>query len=495
MPKVNKLKKYVVISRILVLLVIIAAILLIYKMQQPTCVLGELPERFLHDHQVGSFEPAVFESRRQMITENLDADIIIISADVRQDFRYVTGFYERRGIAVIIPEKEEGYHLFVTPWEIYTVMWTGEVYGKEGAMDVFGADRAHALADFEEMLPELLRGKKKIALHKDDHNITQQVTALLETEGRSAELVELHPVLHELRVIKDEWEMAQTRQAADVTVKAHHYAMKTLRPGLREYELQANIEYIFQRNGLSPGFSTIVASGPNTCLLHHRPGDRIMKDGDLVKLDFGAASLGGYIADVTRTIPVNGRFSPKQREIYELVFKASSAAMTKMGPGHRMLDPHHHAIGILVEGLHEMGLIPDTTSWWQKRFYIQHRVNHFIGLNTHDVSDYGYDISDRNIYILNHDLRGREMKPGMVMSNEPALYFMEGLLEGIHEMFGHLASEEELNAFVDEVRPIYEQYEGIGVRIEETVLITADGNINLSAGVPRSVEEIENAMR
>ncbi len=495
MPKVNKLKKYVVISRVLVLLVIIAAIFIVYNMQKPPIGMGELPDQFLHDHQVSAFDPAAFEVRRQRIVDHLDADIIIISTAVNPDFRYVTGFYERSGIAVILPGEAEGYHLFVTPWEIYTVMWTGEVYGKEGALEVFGADKAHALEDFDEVLPGLLHGRERIALHSGDRQVRGQVADLLEKEGRTAEIVELAPVLHELRVIKDDWEIAQTRQAADVTVKAHQFALQTVRPGLREYEVQANVEYIFRRNGLRPGFSTIIASGPNTCLLHHRPGDRILRDGDLVKMDFGAASPGGYIVDVTRTIPASGRFSPKQRTIYELVLKANTAAMTKMGPGYRMLDPHHHAIGILVEGLHEMGLIPDTTSWWQKRFYIQHRVNHFIGLTTHDVSDYGYDISDRNIYILNHDLRGREMKPGMIMSNEPGLYFMEGLLDGIHEMFGHLASEEELNAFVEAVRPIYEQYEGIGVRIEETILITEDGNINLSAGVPRSVEDIERAMR
>lgn len=496
MAKVKKLKKYVVISRILVLIIVIAAIIILMNMRKTGYDLGELPPRFMHEHVVSGFDHDVFEARRKNILASVeDADLIIISSAARQDFRYVTGFPERQGIAVITPGQDIHYRLFVTPWEIYTVMWTGEVYGLDGAMKKFGADKAHALESFEEMLPGLLEGKNNIYLHDQDNNIRNMVRQSMDKIGSRAEIRELAPILHEHRVFKDEWEIDQLKQAADVTVKAHKFAMETVRAGLKEYEVQAKVEYVFRRNGLGVGFPSIIGSGPNSCLLHHTRNDRRMQDGDLLLIDIGASSLGGYTADVTRTIPVNGQFSPEQKTIYELVLKASDKALTKMKPGYKMLDSHHLAMEVLVNGLYDLGLIPDTTSWWQKRFYIQHRINHYIGLQVHDVGDYGFDTQNRNEHILTPEIRGREVKPGMVMTNEPGLYFMVGLLDGIHEMFGHLASPEELDAFVEQVRPIYEKYEGIGVRIEDDILITEDGYINLSAHAPKTVEEIERLMR
>ena len=473
----------------------LAFLIFTMTMQTPSCQPGELPEKFIHQHEVSDFDKEVFEKRREVILENLDADIIVMSAGAGVDFRYFTGFDERRGIAVFIPGDEKPFRLFVTPWEVYTVMWTGEVYGTEGAIEKFGADAAHPIGDFDEMLPELLHGKERIFVHGNDNRIRNEVDRILQATGQQAGIQDIQPVLEEHRVIKDEWEIAQLRQAVDVTVKAHQYVLRTVEPGQAEYEVQAEIEYIFRRNGLTPGFSSIVGSGPNSCLLHHTRNDRTMKDGDLLLMDIGAASLGGYSADVTRTIPVNGTFSPEQREIYELVLKASDAAMEKMQPGYHMLDCNHKAMEIMVEGLHQMGLIPDTTSWWQKRFFIQHRVNHYIGLETHDAGDYGFDTDKRDEHILTPEIRGREILPGMVMTLEPGLYFMENLLDGIHEMFGHLATEEELNAFVEEVRPVYEKYEGIGVRIEDDILITENGYENLSAGAPRTIREIEAAMK
>lgn len=468
---------------------------IIDSMRKPMYKLGELPERFIHEHKVTDFDPAVFRDRRSRIIEALDADLIIISAATRHDFRYITGFTESRGIAVIEPGASKPYSLFVTPWEVYTVMWTGEVYGTEGATQKFGADQAFPLQAFDENLPALIQGKQNIYIHGGDGRIRGAVEAALRQNRQQAAISDMSPTLHELRVFKDEWEIEQLEQAVDVTVKAHQFVMETVEPGHTEYEVQAKIEYIYRRNGLGLGFSSIVGSGPNSCLLHHTQNDRTLQDGDLLLIDIGAGSQGGYVADVTRTIPVNGKFSPKQREIYELVLKASDMAMEKMKPGYHMLDCNHQAMQVMVEGLHQMGLIPDTTSWWQKRFFIQHRVNHYIGLQVHDVGDYGFETQKRDEHILTPAFRGRKLEPGMVMTLEPGLYFMVGMLDGIHEMFGHLATEQELNDFVEQVRPIYEQYEGIGVRIEDDILITADGYVNLSAHALRTIDEIEAAMR
>ncbi len=498
MPKITELKKYVVASRAIALLIVIGAILIIIvNMKKTDHRLGELPEEFIHEHTVSAFDRTVFEQRREKILASLSPvpDIIIISANTRADFRYVTGLDERRGVAVIRPGETDAYTLFVTPWEVYTVMWTGEVHGVEGAINKFGADAAFPINDFEEKLPEMLKGKNNIYLHSKDQYINDLVDNIITEIGRNSNITDIAPTLHEHRVFKDDWEIAQLKQAIDVTVKAHEYVLQTIRPGLAEYEVQAGVEYIFRRNGLVTALTPIVGSGPNACLLHHRPGSRIIEDGDLVLVDIGAASKGGYSADVTRTIPANGRFTKKQKEVYELVLKAHNEAIKLMKPGHKMLECHHKATDVMVEGLYKMGLLPDTTSWWQKRFFIQHRVNHYIGLQTHDVGDYGYDNSVRDAYILNKDLWGRELEPGMVMTLEPGLYFMEGLLDGVHELFGHLAGEEELNAFVDKIRPIYKKYEGIGVRIEDEILITETGNKNLSGKLPLTVAEIERAMK
>jgi len=496
MPKTKELKKYVVASRIIVMLVVIGAIILIINNMNKSCLeLGELPERFIHEHQVSDFDKEVFQQRREKILASTDADVIILSAATPADFRYMTGFPERAGIAVFRPGAEEPYTLFVTPWEIYRVMWIGKVYGIEGAIEKYGADAAYPYDQFEKLLPELIEGKERIYTHLNDQRINRSVMQYKTESGRQIDIKDIAPILHEHRVFKDDWEIAQLRQAIDVTMKAHQYVMETLRPGLTEHDVQAGIEYVFRRNGLDKGFSTIVGSGPNSCLLHHRPENREVKDGDVVLVDIGAASVGGYSADVTRTYPANGTFSPEQREIYELVLKAFDESIELMKPGYSMLDCHHKSMEVMVRGLHHMGLLPDTTSWWQKRFYMQHRVNHYIGLQTHDVGDYGYDHSVRDNYILNTELSGRKLEPGMVMTLEPGLYFMENLLDGIHDLFGHLASKEELNAFVEQVRPIYEKYEGIGVRIEDDILITEDGNINLSGNLPRTVDEIEKHLR
>lgn len=473
----------------------IVVFFILETMRKPTYSLGELPERFIHEHQVTDFDGEVFRQRRDQIVEELGADLVIISATTRHDFRYVTGFTESRGIAVIEPGTSKPYSLFVTPWEIYTVMWTGEVYGINGAIEKFGADQAFELDKFDEKLAEMVRGKNSIHIHGGDSRMRNAVEAALRHNRQQAEVIDMAPVLHELRVFKDQWEIEQLKQAIDVTIKAHDFVMATVKPGQTEYEVQAAIEYIYRRNGLGVGFSSIVGSGPNSCLLHHTRNDRTMQDGDVLLIDIGAASRGGYVADVTRTIPVNGKFTPKQREIYELVLKASDKAMEQMTPDNYILDCNHVASKVMVDGLHRMGLIPDTTSWWQKRFYIQHRVNHYIGLQVHDAGDYGFETQKRDEHILTPAIRGRKLEPGMVMTLEPGLYFMVGMLDGIHEMFGHLASEDELNAFVEQVRPIYEKYEGIGVRIEDDILITENGYVNLSAHAPRTIDEIEAAMR
>ncbi len=455
-----------------------------------------LHEDFIYEDPPGSFDREVFADRRDEMMDKTGEGVAVISVAAGDDFFYLTGFEEQRGTAVIINSGDERkFKMFVPPRQPHQTLWYGEVHGVEGAVEKFGADTAYPLESLREELSELLEGQERIFIHSNDSGTMYTVRQVLGETAADGEIVEFEPYIHEMRVTKDKWEITQLRHSVEVTARAHRRAMKTVQPGQKEYDVQAEIEYVFKKNGLEPGFPSIVGSGPNATVLHYRDNDREMKEGDLLLMDVGAESKGGYVADVSRTIPVNGKFSPEQKELYELVLKATDEAIELMTPGNRMLDCHHRATEILTDGLYELGLITDTTKWWQKRFYVHYRKNHYIGLNVHDVGSYGdFDPDDRDSYLLNRDVRGRKIVPGMVMTIEPGIYLDEGRLDHLYEIFGDEVDKEELDAFAEEVRPVYEKYAGTGIRIEDDILITLDGNENLSKNAPRTVTEIERLM-
>ncbi len=473
----------------------LAVFLTIKSLSEPCLAPGELPDLYIHEAEVADYDPASFKERRQRIMDQLVGTALVVSASAAEDFYYLSGFDEYQGLVVLLPEDPKPFQMFVTPRNPADAMWVGERHGTEGAMEKFKADTAYVMEDLKDILPQLFSRHDKIFLHSRDTRIRETLENWQRETGQSFVFHEADSLIHEQRVIKDDWEIGQLKQAVAVTGKAHSWIMKTMAPGQHEYEVQADIEYIFGKNGMTPGFASIVGSGPNATILHHIRNDRKINDGELLLVDIGAASRGRYTADITRTYPVNGQFTPEQRTIYDLVYKASETGMKKMKPGFKMLDCNHAANRVLVHGLYQLGLIPDTTVWWQKRFYIQHRVNHYIGLNVHDVGDYGFDPVQRDEHILTPEIRGRELKPGMVMTMEPGLYLQENRLDYLHELFGHLATKEELDEFARQVRPVYEKYAGIGVRIEDNVLITEDGNIILSEHLPKTSEEIEASMR
>jgi Xaa-Pro aminopeptidase len=457
-------------------------------------VSSTLPAEFISVHDAPDFDAGVFELRRRRLMDKMEGQVAIISAVTENDFKYLTGLAnERQSVAVLDPSSEKPYTLFVLPREPMTTLWDGKRVGVEGAIERYGADEAYRIAEFNERLPLILAGKKTVSLHKSDMALQKRIARISESPPVSF-LSDLESIIHEMRVVKDDWETAQLKKAIEVTGLAHRRVLQTVKPGQREYDVQAEIEYVFMKNGLQAGFSSIVGSGPNATILHYVHNDRVLQDGDLLLMDVGA-SCRGYVADVTRTIPVNGKFSDRQRELYSLVLKANQEAIKKMVPGARILDCHHRATEIIVSGLYDIGLITDTTSWWQKRFYIQYRNNHYIGLSVHDVGSYGdLDAPDRDSYILDPEIRGREIVPGMVMTIEPGIYLLGDRLEYLHELFGHMATPGELDAFAETVRPVYEKYAGIGIRIEDDVLITAEGNVVLSDNAPKTIEDIEAAM-
>lgn len=458
----------------------------------------QLPQDFIFTGESPDIDPVIFELRRRKLMEKMKGDIAIISAAAGNDFIYLTGFTgERDAVAVLDPSSEKPFTLFVLPREPMSTLWDGERPGVEGAVERYGADAAYPAGEFTDRLPDMTAGKKSASIHDDDGVMKDKVRKISGQAGEIAKSLhnDLAPILHEMRVVKDSWEIAQLEKAIEVTGLAHRRVLQTVRPGQKEYDVQAEIEYVFRKNGLPTGFPTIAGSGPNAAILHYTENDRTLKDGDLLLMDIGA-SCNGYVADVTRTIPVNGKFSDEQKELYSLVLKGNLEAIKKMVPGHRILDCHHRATEIIVRGLYDIGLITDTTSWWQKRFYIQYRNNHYIGLHVHDVGSYGdLDAPDRDAYILSPEIRGREILPGMVMTIEPGIYLLGDRLEYLHELFGDKASADELDAFAEKVRPVYEKYAGTGIRIEDDILITENGNRVLSGNAPKTINEIEEAMK
>jgi Xaa-Pro aminopeptidase len=285
------------------------------------------------------------------------------------------------------------------------------------------------------------------------------------------------------------------QKACNITALALTRVLKECEPGMYEFEMEALIEGTFLEYGSAmPGFNSIVGSGPNSTILHYEPNTRLMENGDLLLMDIGA-EYGYYTADITRTIPVNGRFSDEQRSIYQLVLDAQLAAIEEMKPGNMYMDGHMAAKDVIVEGLSELGLITDPTSPWQIKFYILYPSSHYLGLDVHDVGEMGGSFGQFMDQTPQKSMESRVLEPGMVLTIEPGLYFREKGLDQLHEIFRDEADSIELDQFIKAVRPVYEKYMNIGVRIEDDILITSSGNINLSRYAPKEIEDIEQLMR
>ncbi len=488
------MKKYAI---IIILLIIVIIQIFIFReflgMEKKRCV---LPEKFLYELNECDFDAEVYRIRRDRLSEVIADGILIISAKAGNDFKYITGFDERIGTAFIQPQSETPFVMFVEPFNLYAAQWTGELYGIEGAVEKFKADKAFDIELLPEKISEFFKTTNKFYLHSADKELKAEIEKLSKSSKKKIEIHDIDAVIHELRVVKDNWEIAQIQQAVNITSLAHKRVWETVVLGQKEYEVQAEIEYVYRKNGLRVGFYSIIGSGPNATVLHHYKNNREIQPGELLLVDIGAASKAGYNADITRSIPVSGKFTPEQRTIYDLVLRAFDEGVEEFMPGNKILDPSHKAINVLVNGLYDLGLITDSTQGWQKRFYIQHRTSHFIGMNVHDVGLYGdFDINNRDEHILSPEFRGRDLIPGMVLSMEPGLYFMENKLDHLKDLFGHLATEEELNDFAEKVRPIYQKYEGIGVRVEDVILVTENGYKNLSGHLPKKTYEIENLLK
>ncbi len=429
----------------------------------------------------------VFSKRRRELMDHMRGGVAILpTAPVRtrnrdvdfpfrpdSDFYYLTHFPEPEAVAVLVPGRPHGeFILFCRDKNPEKETWEGRRTGVDGAQEQYGADDAFPIDDIDDILPGLLENREKVFCSMGrnpefDHRLMSWVNEV-RAKARNGvhapgEFVDLDHILHEMRLIKRPEELRLMRKAAKISARAHRQAMIACRPAAMEYEIEAELLYEFAKGGSrSPAYPPIVGGGANSCILHYTENSEELKDGDLLLIDAGA-EVDGYAADITRTFPVNGKFGDTQKAVYEVVLEAQLAAIAKVRAGNHWNEPHDTAVRILAQGLRDLGLLKGDVDGLvengdYKRFYM-HRTGHWLGMDVHDVGD--YKVSDS----------WRLLEPGMVLTVEPGLYIAAGN------------------------KDIPCEFWNIGVRIEDDVLVTRDGNEVLSHEAPKTISEIETLMR
>jgi len=426
----------------------------------------------------------LFADRRAAFARSLgDAVAIIPGTDVQlrnsdteqefrqsSDFYYLTGWNEPGAVLVIAPHNGEHRDiLFTLARDRSQEAWTGKRHGIEGALAEFGIDCAYEIADFDLRLPALLLGHAALrySLGTDEAFDRRVLAALAIAKQRTrrggaapSSILNSNDILHEMRLRKSPEEIALMRRAGEITRLGHIAGMSATRPGMAEYEIEAIMEFTYHKNGAQHvAYPSIVAGGANATILHYSTNREILRDGDLVLVDSGC-ELDLYASDVTRTWPVNGRFSAEQRALYEIVLAAQKAGITAVRPGNRYNSSHDAAVSVLVDGLLELGLLKGSrnalieTEAYKEYYY--HSTGHWIGLDVHDVGAYREQPTTVS----------RKLEPGMTLTVEPGLYVPADL---------------DCDA----------RFKGIGIRIEDDVLCTADGPQVLSNDIPKEIAEIE----
>jgi Xaa-Pro aminopeptidase len=387
------------------------------------------------------------------------------------DFHYLTGFDEPEAVAVIVPGREQAeYLLFVRERDPARETWDGRRAGPEGATRDYDADDAFPISDIDEILPGLLENRERVFYSMGtrtdfDARVVGWVNGL-RTQAKYGrhppqEFVALDHVLHDMRLFKSPAEVRVMREAARIATRAHRRAMRFAAPGRNEYEVEAEIVHEFRRHDAALSYLPIVGGGANACILHYRENNAPLRDGDLLLIDAGC-EVRCYASDVTRTFPVNGRFSREQRALYDIVLAANLAAIAAVRPGAHWNAPHDAAVQIITQGLVRLGLLKGRVpalvkSEAFKRFFM-HRTGHWLGMDVHDVGD--YKVGDE----------WRVLEPGMALTIEPGLYIAPGS------------------------KGVPRRFHGIGIRIEDDVVVTRTGCEVLTASLPKRVADIEALM-
>ncbi len=383
------------------------------------------------------------------------------------DFFYLTGFEEPDAVAVLIPGRAQGeYLVFCRERDTHKELWDGAREGPEGLVERFGADDAFPISDIEEILPGLLERSERVyysmGIFGDfDRRLLgwmQALHAKRQSGHAPDELVDLDHLLHEMRLFKSRREVSVMKRSARIAVAAHRCALRACRPGIHEYELEAEFRYEFARQGVQCSYEPIVASGANACVLHYRANNAILNDGDLVLIDAGC-EVELYASDVTRTFPVNGEFSGPQRDLYEIVYAANQVATDKVRSGNHWNDPHDAAVKEITRGLRDLGILkgrlPSLLKSRAYRPFFMHKTGHWIGMDAHDVGDYKVG------------KQWRLLEPGMVTTIEPGIYI------------------------APDARDVAKCWRGIGIRLEDDVHLSKNGPQVLTEDLPLQADEIE----
>jgi Xaa-Pro aminopeptidase len=402
------------------------------------------------------------------------APVSVRSGDVEfiyrqdNDFYYLTGFAEPESVALFAPDAKEQFVLFVRPRDKERETWTGRRAGLDGAVADFGADKAFALDELDGVLRRHLDKVDRIyyplgANERMNGRILELLRGAQAMRPRLGtgphSLLDPRELIHEERLHKRPEELTAMRDAIAISAEAHQAAMRTARGGMMEWQVEATVDYAFRSRGAAgPSYPSIIASGPNAATLHYINNDREMRTGELLLIDAGC-EYGFYASDVTRTFPIGARFAPLQRDLYEIVLAAQAKGIEAIKPGIKFDDPHDAAVRVLVEGMCRVGLVKGPVedamrdgTW--RRFYM-HRTSHWLGMDVHDVG----------LYRVGGE--SRTLEPGMVLTVEPGIYIAPD----------------------DTMAP--EEFRGIGIRIEDDVLVTADGYDVMTVAVPKTVADVE----
>ena len=432
-----------------------------------------------------------FQHRRQQVMEKIgngtaifrSAPMVVMHNDVEytyrqdSDFFYLTGFNEPEAVAVLAPHHpEHQFILFVQPKDPEKETWTGYLHGVEGAKEIFAADEAYSIEELDEKLPQYLEKADRIYYHlgRDktfNTNVLKHWQKLIATFPRRGTgptaLEDTNFILHPLRLLKTAAELDNIRQATAISAQAHNRAREFTKVGHYEYQIQAEIEHTFRlEGGMGPAYPSIVASGANACILHYINNNRQVQENELLLIDAGCA-YNYYNGDITRTFPVNGKFTPEQKIIYEIVLEAQLKAIEVVKTGNPYNLFHDTAVRTIVEGLVDLGLlvgdIDEIIKEEKYKPFYMHRTGHWLGLDVHDAG--GYKVNEET---------WQNLQPGHVLTVEPGIYIAPDIkpAEGQPE--------------------VPEKWRGIGIRIEDDVLVTATGNEVLTATVPKKVEDIES---
>lgn len=386
------------------------------------------------------------------------------------DFLYLTGFREPEATLVLIPEEEKAV-MFCRPRDPEREMWDGAMAGLEGAVDTYGMDEAFDIAELDKRLPNLLRDRDRVFFDLGDDKVFDQqligwMHDLRESKRRDFHVPEeihgLDHMLHDMRLYKSREELRVMKRSAQVAMEAHERAMRACRPGMNEAEIHAELLHTFVSNQCEPSYMPIVGGGANACVLHYIENNAELNDGELLLIDAGA-EYDGYASDITRTFPINGKFSAEQRTLYDLVLAAQLEAIDHAREGNQWETVHDTAVRVVTQGLVDLGILegdPETIIAEEAytRLYV-HKTGHWLGLDVHDVGEYQVD---------GHS---RELEPGMVLTVEPGIY---------------ISPNDEL---------VDERWRGIGIRIEDDVVVTRGDPQVLSDGLAKTADDVEALMR